>query len=324
MTSKLNIVVVMALIGLITVSVVAICLGPLNYNPFNLANLLVDPLERGILLDLRLPRVIFAILVGYALSLAGVATQGLFRNPLADPYVLGISGGAAVGSSLALVFAQKDIAFLIALGGFAGATVVSGGLLWLTRNQRWSTHTILLVGIAFNLFCAALLSVILFIANERSSTIVLWLMGNLGNSDWVQLGIMSVTIAIGTVLLIPHAKQLDIHLLGEETALALGANTRKYRTRTIFAVSLLVAASVCFCGAIGFVGLIIPHAVRLLIGPKHLPLMCIAPIVGAIFLLVCDTGARTLILPTELPVGVITGLIGGPFFIALLFREQKR
>ena len=224
---------------------------------------------------------------------------------------------------MALVFGKTDLSFLVALSGFIGASIVSGSLIWLTQSNRWTTHTILLVGIALNLFCASLLSVILFIANEKSSTIILWLMGNLGQSDWSQLGLMSALIGVGCLLLFPQARQLDLHLLGEDTAMALGARTQKYRSQTILAVALLVSASVCFCGAIGFVGLIVPHAVRLLVGPKHVALMCIAPIVGAIFLIVCDTAARTLLLPTEMPVGIVTGLIGGPIFILLLFREQQ-
>lgn len=308
---------------LLLFSLVAVCLGPTTYNPLLINNILNDPLERGILFDLRLPRVIFAILVGFALSFSGVATQGLFRNPLADPYVLGISGGASVGASLALGFGDANVSFLVVFGGFLGAGMISGALLWLTQTNRWPTHTILLVGIAVNLFCAALLSVILFIANERANVIILWLMGNLGQSDWSQLSLMAGLIAFGGTLLLPQSRHLDLHLLGEETAIALGAYTSKYRSRTILAVALLVSASVCFCGAIGFVGLIVPHAVRLLMGPKHLPLMCVAPIIGSIFLLLCDTAARTVVLPTELPVGIITGLIGAPIFISLLFKEKQ-
>ena len=158
---------------------------------------------------------------------------------------------------------------------------MSGSLVWLTQTNRWSTYTILLVGIALNLFSASLLSIVLFVAEERASTIILWLMGNLGQTDWSQLTIMLCLIAVGSLLLFPQARQLDLHQLGEETAVALGARTKQYRSQTILAVALLVSASVCFCGAIGFVGLVVPHAVRLIIGPKHVPLMCLAPFVGA-------------------------------------------
>lgn len=273
--------------------------------------------------QLRLPRVIFALLVGFALSLAGVGTQGIFRNPLADPYVLGISGGASVGSAAALAFTNTDTFTYMVGFAFLGAFSISLFLIVLTRTARWSTHTILLVGIAINLFCGSLLSVIMFTAHEQTTNIVLWLMGNLGQSSWSQITIVATMVVIGTAALIPQARHLDVHLFGEETAFALGADINKYRPITILSVCVLVSAAVCFCGAIGFVGLVIPHTVRLLVGTKHLKLMCIAPLVGACFLVLCDTLARLVILPQELPVGVITGLLGGPIFIYLLFTEQR-
>ena len=309
-------------IALLVVFFGAICIGQVNYVPWHISTMLSDPLEWDIFMSLRVPRAVFALLVGFALSLAGVGTQGIFKNSLADPYVLGISGGAAVGAAAAIAFGETNLQFLIVACAFLGSLVVSAGLIVLTRAEKWSTHTVLLVGIAVNLFCGSVLSVIMFSADKQTTNIVLWLMGNLGHIDWSQLMIVGGLIFAGSVVLFPQAKHLDVHLLGDETATALGSNLESYRTKTIIAVCLLVSAAVCFCGAIGFVGLVIPHAVRLLIGPRHLPLMCIAPIMGATFLILCDTTARTIILPQSLPVGVVTGLIGGPVFVYLLFKEK--
>jgi iron complex transport system permease protein len=307
----------------IVISMTALCLGPINYSPHSMLSVLSDPLESNILLQLRLPRVIFALLVGFALSLAGVGTQGIFRNPLADPYVLGISGGASVGAAAALAFTNTHTFSYMVGFAFLGAFSISLFLIMLTRTARWSTHTILLVGIAINLFCGSLLSVIMFTAHEQTTNIILWLMGNLGHGNWSQIIIVATMVCIGTTALIAQAHHLDVHLFGEETAFALGADINKYRPITILSVCVLVCAAVCFCGAIGFVGLVIPHAVRLVVGTRHLKLMCIAPLVGACFLVICDTLARLVILPQELPVGVITGLLGGPVFIYLLFTGQR-
>ncbi len=307
----------------ILMGTIALCLGPISYTPQGLVDALSDPLESDILLQLRLPRVVFALLVGFALSLAGVGTQGLFRNPLADPYVLGISGGASVGASAALVFSTDHTFTYMVSFAFLGALTISLFLIALTRTERWSTHTVLLVGIAINLFCGALLSIIMFSAHEHTTNIVLWLMGNLGHGNWNQIALIASMVVIGAIALITQAHHLDVHLFGEETAFALGADINRYRPITILSVCLLVSAAVCFCGAIGFVGLVIPHAVRLVLGSKHFKLMCIAPLVGACFLVLCDTLARLILLPQEMPVGVITGLLGGPIFIYLLFTEQE-
>ena len=315
--------IVLLILFAIIMSAFSLCLGPVNYSPEGLLNALSDPLESDILIELRLPRIIFALLVGYALSLAGVGTQGIFRNPLADPYVLGISGGASVGAAAALAFTSTHTFTYMVSFAFLGALGISLFLIALTRTERWSTHTVLLVGIAINLFCGALLSVIMFSAHEHTTNIVLWLMGNLGHGNWSQITLIAIMVVVGAAALIPQAHNLDVHLFGEETAFALGADINRYRPITIISVCVLVSAAVCFCGAIGFVGLVIPHAVRLLLGSKHLKLMCIAPLVGACFLVLCDTIARLVLLPQEVPVGVITGLLGGPIFIYLLFTEQR-
>ena len=303
--------------------IITLCLGPTLVNPFSLPQVFEDPFESRILTHLRLPRIIFALIVGYALTLAGVGAQGIFRNPLADPYVLGISSGASVGAAVAIAFSQTDAFITTVVFGFVGAISVSAFLLLLIKKQSWSVHSILLIGIAINLFCGSILSLVMFISHEQTSQIILWLMGNLGQCNWTQLMLISSMVVVGSIIILPQAPHLDLHLFGEETAFALGAEINRYRTRTILAMCILVTAAVSFCGAIGFVGLIIPHAIRLLIGPRHLRLMCIAPLVGAAFLLVCDTAARTVLLPQELPVGVITGVLGGPIFIYLLFREQR-
>jgi len=309
--------------------------GPVNIPPLTALRILFHivlsprswpPVYEVIMLDVRLPRVLLGALVGSALAVAGTAMQALFRNPMASPYILGISSGAAFGASLAIVsgislvtgvYAVPLMAFLFAL--LTVFTVYEIAKIY----ERTPVETLLLTGIAVGSLFSSLVSFIMYIAGEKLNRIVFWLMGGLWTSDWNRVVITSPLILVGTAVLYLFNRHLNLILMGEETALDLGLEVELFKKIVLVFASLITAAAVSVCGIIGFVGLIIPHLMRILVGPDHHVLLPSSCLVGAIFLVWVDTLARTLIEPTELPVGIITALLGTPFFLYLL-RKRKR
>jgi len=278
-----------------------------------------NPAHRLIVQNLRSPRALLALLVGASLALSGVGLQGLFRNPLADPSILGISSGAALGAALALLWAlpPPPLAFL----GAAGAGALLYGLAQV--EGRLSLESLLLAGVALSISLAAGLSVLIFMAGEGADQLLLWLMGHMGGLGWAPLPWVLLCAGSGALLLLLEAQNLNALLEGEELALSLGVDLERAKRRILLATSLLVTGAVAFCGVIGFIGLIVPHALRLLQGPDHRWLLPNAALFGALILLLADTLARSLISESELPVGVITGLAGGPFFLWML-RQRLR
>ena len=284
-----------------------------------------DPAHGAIIWSLRLPRVALATLVGAALAAGGAALQGVFRNPLADPYVLGIASGGALGAALAFVGLTGLGLFAPALGGFAGAFMAAIVVHALARAAgRLSVNAVLLAGVAVGLSCSAGVSLVLVLAEEQATSVLVWLMGSVGGRGWSEVAWVGALTGLGIAPLCLHARALDAFALGEESAAALGVDTERVKLSVFAAVALLVAAAVSFCGLIGFVGLIVPHAVRTVCGPTHGRLILLSAITGAITLVLADLGARILLTGRELPVGVITGCIGGPFFLVLLRRSFAR
>ncbi len=280
---------------------------------------------RVIFFDIRLPRVLLAGLVGASLALAGTALQGLFRNPMASPYVLGISAGAALGAVVALIF-RIDFAVpvlpAVPLAAFAGALAATLLVYSLARIKgRVPVATLLLAGIAMGSFLSAVVSMILVFSEESVANVLFWLMGGLSSADWTGLTLVVPYFVAGVGILIFSARELNALLLGEEASKHLGIDVERLKRRLLFATSLLTAAAVAVTGIIGFVGLIVPHIVRLIVGPDHRLLIPLAGLSGAILLTVMDTFART-VLTQEVPVGVISALLGGPFFIYLLRRHR--
>jgi iron complex transport system permease protein len=295
-----------------------------------------------LLLALRLPRVLEGALVGAALATVGVAFQALLRNPLADPYVLGVSGGAAVGATLVIVAGQ-------ALGLWTGLTVASAGKLGLYLRQLFgfagaagatlliyalarvrgqtSVYSMILAGVVFNATSAAM---ILFaeylVAPDKAQEILLFITGHLAAEPWPVVVTLAVGVVVGVGLLFADSGRLNLLALGDEGAAQLGVDVRALRRRIFLVSSLLVGMVVSVAGLIGFVGMIIPHALRLLLGPDHRLLVPASALAGAIFLVASDTAARMLfpVLSTEPPVGVITALVGGPTFLWLMHRHQTR
>ena len=280
-----------------------------------------------IVLRVRLPRVVLAALVGASLATAGTLFQALLRNPLADPYVLGVSGGAALGGILAL-----SAGGALGLGyaavppaSFAGAVVTLLLLLAVAGGRgRLSPTTLLLVGVVFNAFASA---AIVFLASSaglaEGARIFLWLIGNLSDARTEVAWAVAAFLGLGLACALPFARALNLLALGEEPAAQLGVPVEAVRRLLLVATSLMVGAAVSVSGLIGFVGLIIPHLLRLAVGPDHRLLVPAAALGGAAFLVVCDTVARSVLAGRELPVGAITALVGGPLFLFLLRRAPR-
>jgi iron complex transport system permease protein len=274
----------------------------------------------------RLPRVLLAAVVGGALATSGAALQGLLGNPLACPHLLGISGGAAVAGVTALVLGADPVSPLVPLAAFAGAlgsiAIVSLGA---RAGGRTTPHAVLLVGVVFNALAAAALMLVNALASYmHAQGVLFWIMGSLSTQSYGLIAGAAVYTLAGVGWLVRHAQDLNLLATGEESARQLGVEVERTRRAVFFAASLLVGAAVSVSGMIGFVGLIVPHLLRLLLGPDQRLLLPASFLGGAAFLVWADTLARTLLAPVELPVGVVTALTGGPFFIFLLRRQLRR
>jgi len=286
--------------------------------------------DETILFQIRLPRVLAAAMVGAALSVAGVLFQGLLRNPLADPYVIGTSGGAAFGASMgAALFAHFSLLGFGAIPAlaFLGAVGTMVLVFRLSRvGGRTPVVTLLLVGFAVSVVLGYTVSLLL-IVNERfelnTRVIYAWLLGGIWIEHWGQLGLIGLVVAAGTVGALVLSRTLDAFALGEEGAEYLGIAVEREKVAVIVVGSLLTASAVSAGGLIGFVGLIVPHFLRLLFGPNHGRLLVLAALGGAAFLVIADLLARVVMPPNELPVGTLTALIGGPAFLLLLRRTKR-
>ena len=285
-----------------------------------------------ILFDIRLPRILLAIFVGAVLATTGAVMQGLFRNPLADPSLIGVSSGASVGASLMIVTAGGFIQggalvgiSLVSIGAFVGgftATLLVYRLA--TSGMGTSVTTMLLAGIAIGALAGALNSLLSYFSdNDMLRQISLWQMGNLSGASWLKVSIMGV-VAILLMGLFPRdSRALNALLLGESEARHLGINVQRVKRRLIVLTALGVGVSVAVAGLVGFVGLIMPHIIRLMIGPDHRWLIPASGLAGAILLVVADSLARVVVIPAELPTGILTAILGAPFFVALLLQQRK-
>lgn len=281
-----------------------------------------------IIWQLRFPRAITAALVGAALSLAGVGMQGLFRNPLAEPYVLGISSGAALGATVWFLYGVGfPSSVALPLFAFAVALLTIGAVYGMGRvGGVLRTDTLLLAGVSIGSFLSALTFFLMYLASESLQRIVFWLLGgfNLSVNPWRDIAILLPVVAIGACALFLFRRDLNALLLGDESARTLGVDPELTKRVVLFVSALLTASAVAFSGIIGFVGLVIPHAVRLVVGPDHRILLPAAMMAGAVFLLWGDVAARTLLAPEEIPVGIVTAFFGTPFFVLLLRSGRRR
>jgi iron complex transport system permease protein len=279
-----------------------------------------------IVFEYRLPRVIGGFLAGAGLGLSGMAFQALFRNPLAEPYTLGVSGGAALGAGLYMLFTPALFLFgvpAIALAAFAGAGLTILGVYGLTRlSAGFSSTTLLLAGVVASFFCGSAVMLIQYVcAPEDAFRIMRWMMGGLADLRRDGLWCLAPFVLCGSALIFCHLRELNLLMTGEDLAASRGVEVGRVKRTLFFAVSLMVGGIVSVCGPVGFVGLMAPHICRLLVGADHRYLAPATLLFGGAFLVLCDTAARTLVWQAELPVGVLTTLLGGPFFLWLLVRS---
>lgn len=288
-----------------------------------------DTTQSIILWQVRVPRVLLAFMVGGSLAAVGASLQALLRNPLADPYVIGISSGAALGAAVAILFGVGLSVFglsVLPFCAFLGALISLFIVYRIAVSYRsFSIHTLLLGGVVLNAIFSALILFLTSLADPyKASGMYAWLMGSLTGPDFQTVSVLAVYLILGVGVLVSQARSLNLLTLGEEAARSLGVEVERVK-RVIFAASALLTGSVvAFSGLIGFVGLIVPHAVRLVFVADHRLLLIASGIVGGTFLMVADTVARTLLSPTEIPVGVVTALVGGPIFLYLLVQQRRR
>lgn len=287
---------------------------------------LADNTDRVILFETRLPRVLLAAIVGAALATAGAALQGLMRNPLAEPHLIGVSGGAALGAVIAVIAGGRGVfaqASVLPLAAAVGALISMAIVYWLALVRgRLQPYVLLLAGVVYNAFAGALIMFVNSIADYyQAYGILFWLMGSLATQSYRLVLTVGVYAATGMIWLILQARELNLLSLGDEAASQLGVDVHRVRRATFVASALLVGAVVSVSGMIGFVGLIVPHVMRLLFGADHRLLLPASSLAGAIFLVWADTAARSALGVVEIPVGVVTALFGGPFFVYLLKRE---
>lgn len=284
--------------------------------------------QRTLIVDVRMPRVAAGAFVGAGLSLSGAALQALFRNPLADPGVIGVSSGASLGAVVAMYLGLAALsAWLVPLLAMGGAAATAFAVYAMaSRHGRTPVGTLLLAGIAVGSLAAALTSFVLSVSldeYEQGRQMFRWLMGGLEARSWNEVLLVAPATLIGAAAVVASSRDLDALLLGEVQAGAVGVDVQRVRRRLIVATALVVGASVAVSGVIGFVGLVIPHILRLLVGPGHAVLVPMCLLVGAAFLVAADGLARTLLAPEEIRLGVMTAIIGAPFFLFLLGRRKR-
>lgn len=291
----------------------------------------LDPFSRApaavILWQIRIPRVLVAFVGGSGLALGGAAFQAMFRNPLATPYTLGVAGGAALGVAFVTRIGLLTVpagGWIVPAAAFAGS-LLAVGVVWGVALLRpdFSTTVLLLAGVAMTFFFSSVILFLQYTANLGDSfRIVRWLMGGLGEARWEALVVMVPAVVVGALVVGWRVRDLDLLMVGADIAAGRGVDVVRTRVAIFLGTSLVVAAVVSVCGPIGFVGMMAPHICRLLVGVHHRILLPVSMVFGGTFLVACDTVARTILAPVELPVGVITAFLGGPFFLWLLVRQR--
>jgi iron complex transport system permease protein len=305
---------------LVLVLLLSLSLGQQTINPFQL-----DPLQLKIVLDLRLPRIVVALLMGGSLGVAGAILQGVFRNPLADPYVLGTSSGAALAAAFGLLATQGTGVWLVPLLALTGALVTSAVVISLGRDA-WGVRAerLLLAGVGIGFFLSAILMLVMSLAQaDGVKRALLWMAGDLAGADWSVVPVASLLMLFGFLLALARRRGLNALALGDEVAFGLGLEPGRERTLLVLAASLLTAASVALGGIVGFVGLMVPHAVRALVGADARRVLPLSALGGGMLLCLADTVGRSVLPPVEIPAGVVTALIGAPWFLIMLRRATN-
>jgi len=303
--------------------VVNIIVSSITGNSEQIKNL--EEVFRVIVMDVRLPRILCSLIVGAGLAVSGCVYQGILLNPLADPYTLGISAGAAFGASLAFLFFPATGLYSIPCFAFTGAVITLFVVIWLSSGKTFSrdglsSNSLILSGIIVASILSAGISFLKYIADEEVSVIIFWLMGSFASKTWADVLILLVTVSMGSMIIYFYSRDLNIIALGSRTASTLGVNTGRVTMILLITASLVAAVCVSVSGIIGFVGLLVPHMMRSITGPDNTRLIPVSLLAGGILLLTADTITRA-VLPVEVPIGVLTALIGGPFF-CYVFRKN--
>ncbi|MEI5524922.1 iron chelate uptake ABC transporter family permease subunit [Streptomyces brasiliscabiei] len=324
--------------GLVALAVsvaVAITIGPADIGVVDVWSTVVahlgwghtelTPIRDGIVWNLRLPRTLLAAVCGAGLAVCGAVMQSLLRNPLADPFVLGVSSGASTGAVVVVVLGVGGGALSVSGGAFLGAMVSFGLVLLLSHTLGGTTDRVVLVGVAAMQLFSALTSFMVMTAADAETTraVLFWLLGSLSGADWTDVTVCLVVLVVVLLVCLGHSHALDAFAFGQDAAASLGVSVARTRLVLLCVTALLTAALVASAGAIGFVGLVLPHAARALTGSGHGRLLPATALAGAVFLVWVDTLARTVLDPQEVPVGVVTSLIGVPAFVAIMYRTRS-
>ena len=336
------------LILLTIILVISFIYGPVHISLFQIIDILLNQIgiksnfsendytgiHSMVLLNIRLPRILLAILVGTGLGTSGAILQGLFRNPLVDPGFIGVSSGAAVGAMIAIMFStffstfinKNLIVFLLPILAIMGSFITTLMVYILSKvHNKTNIMAMLLSGIAINALSGALIGIFISISTDSQlRSFTFWTLGGLDNADWFVALITSIFIIFPLIIIYRIKSQLDIFMLGDAEAMHLGINVEWLKKKIILISSIMVGISVSFCGMIGFIGLITPHLIRMIIGPNHNYLIPASALLGSLLLATSDIIAKSIISPAQLPIGVVTSCIGAPFFIWLIYNQKKR
>lgn len=336
---KKNLFLSLSCVVLLALMVYAVTLGSVYIEPelilrsilewikYGMDGVTCDDSIRFIIFEVRLPRIILAVLTGSLLSMAGAVYQAIFQNPMADSYVIGISSGAAFGATIAIIFLPPMMLLgnsIVSLAAFLSAILTSILVYFISKTKRGvDTFSLLLTGVVISTVLSSFISLMMLAHQDEAMKIITWTMGSFNAKSWNHVLTILIPTVIGIFFTIYHGKDLNVLVMGEEEAMTMGLDTKRLKRNMLLICALLTSIAVSVSGIIGFVGLIVPHFIRLIFGSEHKFLLKASFVFGAIFMLLSDTIARSLIGGFEIPVGIITSLIGGPLFLILLVRYRR-
>ncbi len=324
MKRKPELVFTVLIVSIIALTLVGICVGSVRITVSDIVRAIFNPnsISRNtayIIRNLRIPRVLSSIVIGSALALCGLVFQSVFRNPMADSYVLGISSGASFSVGLGFVLGISFADVSLPVVAFIGSMLTTALLFAISRKN---TGSLLLTGISLNFLLSALTTLTIYLSDRQAENILFWTLGSLGNSSWTRLLILSIITLCAVTIVYGNANAMDLLLLDDSTAISSGLNIRRTRILLLVIASIVTATVVCFSGIIGFVGLMSPHFMRILVGPKHKRLIPLSMMMGSVILMFSDIICRFIVPPSELPIGIVTSILGAPVFMMLLRRRR--